>query len=667
MSEQKQYANHVIPNSYQTPNIYIDVIMPLLTDSEWRVLSFAMRHILGWREKIEARKGTISLNMFENGYGPYPGCGLNKGTIIKVLKALDKHGILAKDGSVTKDGQRWLIADNLEQIGIQTLETRLQNKRTKDKKRTKNMLDGLRQKRAQLLSHNTGGVLSHNTASGMSHNTQLNPPLNTPLNPKDSVAQKQSDAVDADIDDGGHDEWQRMEWKPENKITPLYCATPGCGLIDGICYDNEASAQTFCHRCWLARSKGNGAAIDWNSPLTDEERQHGIDAYEQYKADESAMQESDNVQPLTAEQYDMLKDMDDHGVGDNDNFACKDGPRANILALADMGLCKLLPEADEWVATDKGRAVLQEKPLTAEQAAALSGMPNPIGESLMVEEMIHGLKYLGYCILITTRQVGYDAYRWEITPVGRAALEAYQANVSTSQEVDAATRTICGHCGKVISMMRYAVSLPEGYSHRTCWLENKSAADDCSEPERCDSQQTAMPIGDDGSGDGDLIDEPIPTPVETKAKAKKPRKPRKAKKEVHPLYQEMVQAIKAAFDVNDKHADKSDFSRIGKVANNLLERDAKPFMIGRFYSWCEKEFDSKTLNYEILKKWYARWRAEMGDRVPDELPQDVPPETKEVISPPSGKAITHEDCLRATAELAEKMSMSQFDDENYED
>ncbi|KKK62369.1 hypothetical protein LCGC14_3005010, partial [marine sediment metagenome] len=198
MTEQKQYPNHVIPNSYQTPNIYIDVIMPLLTDSEWRVLSYAMRHILGWREKIAARKGTISLSMFEHGYGPYPGCGLNKGTIIKILKALDAHGILVKDGGVTKDGQRWQIADNLEQISIQALETRLQNKRSKDKERTKKMLDGLKQKRAQLLSHNTGGVLSHNTASGMSHNTQLNPPINTTINPKDSVAQKQSDAVDAD-------------------------------------------------------------------------------------------------------------------------------------------------------------------------------------------------------------------------------------------------------------------------------------------------------------------------------------------------------------------------------------------------------------------------------------------------------------------------------------
>lgn len=199
--QQKQYANHVIPNSYQTPNIYIDVIMPLLTDSEWRVLSYAMRHILGWREKIETRKGTISLQMFEGGYGPYPGCGLNKGTIIKVLKALDTHGILTKDGDVTKDGQRWQIADNLEQINIQALETRLQNKRSKDKERTKKMLIVLKQKRDQLLSHNTGGVLSHNTASGMSHNTESNPPSNPTINPKDSPSPKSSDGGTQPLDD----------------------------------------------------------------------------------------------------------------------------------------------------------------------------------------------------------------------------------------------------------------------------------------------------------------------------------------------------------------------------------------------------------------------------------------------------------------------------------
>jgi hypothetical protein len=184
--------NYVIPNSYQTPNVMIDVLLPLLTDSEWRVLSFAMRHILGWREKIEKRKGTISLHMFENGYGPYPGCGLNKGTIIKALQSLDEHKILLKVG-MTKDGASWQLVEDYNQIDIEALEKRLTNKRQKNKKRTEKMLKNLKAKRNELLSHNTGDVLSHNTGDVLSHNTQINTPINTLLNTKDISPEKMGD------------------------------------------------------------------------------------------------------------------------------------------------------------------------------------------------------------------------------------------------------------------------------------------------------------------------------------------------------------------------------------------------------------------------------------------------------------------------------------------
>jgi len=55
-------ASNYIPNSFQTPNVLVDEIMPLLTPQEWLVLSFATRHILGWHDRIHERRAPISLS-----------------------------------------------------------------------------------------------------------------------------------------------------------------------------------------------------------------------------------------------------------------------------------------------------------------------------------------------------------------------------------------------------------------------------------------------------------------------------------------------------------------------------------------------------------------------------------------------------------------------------
>ena len=44
--------NGHIPNSYQTPNIVVDQLMQYLLPEEVVVLTYAIRHILGWRERL---------------------------------------------------------------------------------------------------------------------------------------------------------------------------------------------------------------------------------------------------------------------------------------------------------------------------------------------------------------------------------------------------------------------------------------------------------------------------------------------------------------------------------------------------------------------------------------------------------------------------------------
>ncbi len=56
-------ASEFIPNSFQTPNVYIDRFMHLLTAEEWKVLSYAVRRIFGFQK----RSDRISLSQFMHG------------------------------------------------------------------------------------------------------------------------------------------------------------------------------------------------------------------------------------------------------------------------------------------------------------------------------------------------------------------------------------------------------------------------------------------------------------------------------------------------------------------------------------------------------------------------------------------------------------------------
>ena len=72
-----------VPNSYPTPNAFTDKLLHLMGPTEWKVLSFAIRHILGWQDKLAERKAVISLTMFTDGYitkggDRYFGTGLSR-------------------------------------------------------------------------------------------------------------------------------------------------------------------------------------------------------------------------------------------------------------------------------------------------------------------------------------------------------------------------------------------------------------------------------------------------------------------------------------------------------------------------------------------------------------------------------------------------------------
>lgn len=120
-----------IPNTFQTPNVIIDQFMPLLTDSEFRVLMWAVRQILGWHDKIETRRAEISLTNFE-------GCGLCRGTISRALKSLTSYRILEAVGEPGRKGQAWELRFMTKQdVDFDGLEERQSKRKKAGQRRTK--------------------------------------------------------------------------------------------------------------------------------------------------------------------------------------------------------------------------------------------------------------------------------------------------------------------------------------------------------------------------------------------------------------------------------------------------------------------------------------------------------------------------------------------------
>jgi len=105
-----QYANYV-PNSYQKPNVFADVLMRLMSPSINMLLDAACRRILGWEEHRATRRDRISLTQFQTM------TGLTRHTVITGLAILAGANILLPiPGTArSKEGQEYEL--NLGQKG----------------------------------------------------------------------------------------------------------------------------------------------------------------------------------------------------------------------------------------------------------------------------------------------------------------------------------------------------------------------------------------------------------------------------------------------------------------------------------------------------------------------------------------------------------------------
>ena len=119
----------MIPNSYQTPNLYVDRLMPLLSASEFVVLSFMARRVFGF----QLRQTRISLRQFVTGTRSRAGVqhdrgtGLSRATVERSLQELKRYRVVteveANDPAVNQ-GTLWSLQLDEEQVDWDGLQAR---------------------------------------------------------------------------------------------------------------------------------------------------------------------------------------------------------------------------------------------------------------------------------------------------------------------------------------------------------------------------------------------------------------------------------------------------------------------------------------------------------------------------------------------------------------
>jgi len=135
--------NRLIPNTFQTPNLYVDWVLYYLTPEETKVLLMAVREILGWYNKVEDRAGRIAYSVFAEGKVSTStgetlclGTGLNKNTVQRAVRALVKFGILLR-GDTTNEGTMYTVQIDENQLNWEALESRRDRKEAANTARTR--------------------------------------------------------------------------------------------------------------------------------------------------------------------------------------------------------------------------------------------------------------------------------------------------------------------------------------------------------------------------------------------------------------------------------------------------------------------------------------------------------------------------------------------------
>ena len=126
--------------SIPIPNPYIEILMPFLTDPEWKVLCYLMRHNSHQPEKrctlSEFSSGCVAKDGQQLDYGT----GFSKNTCRKALKSLCSLGLiieLAPNDPKHNEGKLYAPQLDIDKVKIDFLKARFQESKKRHQKRTK--------------------------------------------------------------------------------------------------------------------------------------------------------------------------------------------------------------------------------------------------------------------------------------------------------------------------------------------------------------------------------------------------------------------------------------------------------------------------------------------------------------------------------------------------
>jgi hypothetical protein len=118
----------IIPNTFQTPNLHVDQLLPLLTEAETKILFYADRKIFGWQKDQDR----ISVSQF------CQGTGLSIASVRKALRSLCDYRVLIKvadNDPKRNEGDCYSIQLEAEEIDVAAFLQREEARQVKDKKR----------------------------------------------------------------------------------------------------------------------------------------------------------------------------------------------------------------------------------------------------------------------------------------------------------------------------------------------------------------------------------------------------------------------------------------------------------------------------------------------------------------------------------------------------
>jgi len=111
-----EVPNKIIPNSFQTPNFFVDGCMVYLTGNEFKCLAYLARKTFGWQKRTDRiAKSQIAIYT-----------GLNNETVDKCMETLVSFSLVVRvaENNIGNDGVEWALQTDDSQVRFDLMQAR---------------------------------------------------------------------------------------------------------------------------------------------------------------------------------------------------------------------------------------------------------------------------------------------------------------------------------------------------------------------------------------------------------------------------------------------------------------------------------------------------------------------------------------------------------------